>query len=83
MKLEDIIQERIEEYLDTIGHDEPLPDFDEPEAKKLIFRLAFAEFREFEYIDSRDSSYLYKALIDLIRARQSEEISFRKKHMFD
>ncbi|MDW7746840.1 hypothetical protein [Halomonas sp.] len=83
MKLEDIIQERIEEHLDTIGHEEPLPDLDEPDAKKLIFRLAFAEFRELEYIDARESSCLYKALIDLIRARQGEEISFRKKHMFD
>jgi hypothetical protein len=83
MTLEDIIQTRIEEYLDSIGCDEPLPTFDGHEAKKLLFRIAFAEFGEFEYIDARDSAPLYKVLIDLIRARQGEEISFRKKHMFD
>jgi hypothetical protein len=83
MILDELITSQIQEHLKNIGHEEPLPAFDESQSKRLLLDFLLSEFGDFDHIDPRETFIFYKALADLITARQRTEIAFHRKHMFD
>lgn len=83
MILDELITAQIKEHLKSIGHEKPLPTFDESQSKKVLIDFLLSDFGDFNHTDPRETSIYYKALADLIAARQSAELSFHRKHMFD
>ncbi|TLF51650.1 hypothetical protein FEI13_08260 [Halomonas urmiana] len=82
MTLEDQLQQNIVEHLTHSGLDRSLPSFNETEAIDFLTAAIQFDGTQYDYTDTREIAFIFKAMIDFVRARRHGEIAFYRNHMY-
>lgn len=82
MQLQERLENSIIDSLSELGIDMPLPTMPGSEAKSFLISLLHSDYRDNDYCSTQETASMHKALIDLINARKTAEVSFHRKYMF-
>ena len=83
MTFEDKLQQHIVEYLSRAGYGGDLPEFAENEAIDFLSCAIQPDVSHHIFTNDRETALLFKAMIDLLRARKHVGIAFHRQHMFN